>query len=316
MTELLTVNQLSKSFSDHKRILNTIHFSLQQGKVLSIVGPSGSGKTTLLRILAGLESPDQGTVWINGQDMTTFKANKRPVSLVFQQPLLFPHMSVKQNIQFGAKVAKKHDRSSDLLEAIGLSHVANNRPDQLSGGQQQRVALARAMATEPDLLLFDEPFSHLDRQLRQEMRNWVKLFLKERDMTAIFVTHDTEEAEMLGDNMGVFYDGQFQQLAPPMELHHAPATPFVARFLGGHLLLESHHYIPLADCSFFPLEETSRSLRAKVRSYTYIHGQLMGHLVLEGLDQSITMPVPLSIKEKEEIDLFIPLSKVRTFPSQ
>ncbi|RWZ52285.1 ABC transporter ATP-binding protein [Halobacillus fulvus] len=293
MSYVLEANDLTKQF--HKeRILNRVQFQLKKGEVLSIVGPSGSGKTTLLRTLAGLEKPTEGTLSMSGHDITEKKANERSIGLVFQQPLLFPHMTVEENIRYGAKFARssKKDSVTDLLSAIELSDYRGYYPAEISGGQQQRVALARAIATEPDVILFDEPFSSLDPKLRHDLRIWLREFLAERSITSIFVTHDTEEAMLMGDRVGVFHEGTFQQIDRPEVLYKEPANAFVARFIGGHFVLSEHEYIPLSNCSVTTnAYETGRRYMATIQHITFQHGQTIAHMSMEDLNKTTTLPV-------------------------
>ncbi|MCA0972609.1 ABC transporter ATP-binding protein [Halobacillus litoralis] len=314
MTNTLEIQKLTKQFNEQS-ILRDITFSVEKGEVLSIVGPSGSGKTTLLRILAGLEPLTTGTISISGQDVTEKKANKRSVSLVFQQPLLFPHMTVEENIRYGAKLAKKDSKrkTQSLLEAIGLLDYKDYYPAEISGGQQQRVALARAMATEPEVILFDEPFSSLDPQLRKELRLWVRTFLTERSITSIFVTHDTEEAMLMGDRVAVFHEGKFQQVDQPSTLLQSPNHPFVAHFLGGHLVIDEERYIPVQSCLFRPPSDTSyEQHEGTIQHKTYQHGQTIGHLFLESLGEKVSLPVQEG-SVGAELSLYLPLDKIKRF---
>ncbi|MBH0231590.1 ABC transporter ATP-binding protein [Halobacillus yeomjeoni] len=314
MTLTLEVNQLKKQFHD-KSILYDLSFKLHKGEILSIVGPSGSGKTTLLRILAGLDAPTDGSIVMQGKNITDQKANKRNVSLVFQQPLLFPHMTVKENIRYGAKIAKKDMKKTDpLLKAIGLELYADHYPSELSGGQKQRVALARAMATEPDVILFDEPFSSLDPKLRQEMRYWVRQFLVERSITSIFVTHDIDEAMIMGDRIALFHEGTFQQIDRLSTLHEDPANAFVARFLGGHLVIDSDHYAPLSSCylSASDAGEDPRTFEAAVQQITYQNGQAIGHIYVDELDEKVSLPIK-HFTHNDRIKLYIAKSMIRRF---
>ncbi|TGB01865.1 heme ABC exporter ATP-binding protein CcmA [Halobacillus salinus] len=314
MTNTLEIKQLSKQFQ-RNNILNDISFSLHKGEVLSIVGPSGSGKTTLLRILAGLEPPTGGSIVLSGKDITSQKANKRNISLVFQQPLLFPHMTVKENIEYGAKLVKKADKRKihSLLEAIDLLEYQDYYPAEISGGQQQRVALARAMATEPAVILFDEPFSSLDPKLRKELRLWVRSFLEDRSITSIFVTHDTEEAMLMGDRIALFHDGRFQQIDESSTLYQTPANPFVANFLGGHIVLDEARYIPLRFCRLeLPSDESFEKIEGMIKHRTFQHGQMIGHIHIHSLNQNISMPLSES-NTQESVSLYLPGSEIRSF---
>lgn len=208
---------------------------IEQGELFALLGPSGCGKTTLLKLIAGLLTPDQGSIYWGEREMTQVSPEKRRFSMVFQQPLLFPHMNALDNISFGLRMQKvpRHEcteRAIQMLSAVGLSGLGHRLPTELSGGQQQRVSLARALITNPDLLLMDEPFSALDRNLRQEMRT---LTLRlQREVTILFVTHDQEEAYLLADRIIVMKAGEIQQVGKPQQLYEQPASWDVANFLG------------------------------------------------------------------------------------
>src|SRR5690606_846250 len=197
---MLTVNSLSKSFNKGKTFaLRDVSFHLNQGDVYAIVGESGSGKTTLIRLIAGLESPDEGTIFINNELVSSIKKNvkpeKRNIGLVFQEYALFPHLTVLDNVLYGiSKLKNKKEQADEVLSLVGLLDYKGRYPHQLSGGQQQRVALARALAPKPSLLILDEPFSNLDAMLRAQLRNEVFDIIKKSGVTAIFVTHDTQDA--------------------------------------------------------------------------------------------------------------------------
>ncbi|MYL21752.1 ATP-binding cassette domain-containing protein [Halobacillus litoralis] len=311
----LEVKQLKKTFQEDL-ILNDLSFQLNKGEILSVVGPSGSGKTTLLRVLAGLESPTNGSLWMNGKDITATKANRRDISLVFQQPLLFPHMTVKENIAYGAKVSKKYSKPKieRLMEAIGMSRYRDHFPSEISGGQQQRTALARAMATEPEVILFDEPFSSLDPALRQDLRYWVRDFLVEQKTTALFVTHDMEEAMIMGDQIAVFQDGEFQQIGDASVLHHSPANQKVASFMGGHLILNENEFVPLAEIHLSTLEGVeTRTFKGRLEHLTYQHGRPVAHISVPALASRVALPVGKFTADTEEVTLHIPTSCIQRF---
>ncbi len=212
---------------------------VQRGELLVLLGPSGCGKTTTLRLIAGFEQPDGGTVRVNGQLMADkaqmVPANKRGLGMVFQDYALFPHLTVAGNAAFGLHRMARGERKrrvDEVLQLVGLSELADRHPHTLSGGQQQRVALARALAPRPAVVLFDEPFSNLDAELRQQMRVEVRRILKDSASTAVFVTHDQQEALMLGDRVAVMRRGYVEQVDRPDVVYHQPQTRFVADFLG------------------------------------------------------------------------------------
>jgi putative spermidine/putrescine transport system ATP-binding protein len=213
----------------------TLHMA--PGEFVALLGPSGCGKTTALRCLAGLEDPDSGTIVVGGNDLTKVPTNKRDMGMVFQAYSLFPHMTARQNVEFGLELrgrdkAARRARAAEMLELVGLGKHADKFAHQMSGGQQQRVALARALAIEPQVLLLDEPLSALDAKVRTQLRDEIRRIQLEVGTTTLFVTHDQEEALAVADRVGVMSVGRLEQLAPPAELYSAPQTPFVADFVG------------------------------------------------------------------------------------
>ena len=227
---------LAKGFGQTP-VLNGLNLSLQQGQVLSLLGPSGCGKTTTLRVIAGFEQPDRGTVKVNGQIVggagRHVPPENRKVGIVLQEGALFPHMSVEQNIAFGlSKDPQMEERIREVLDLGGIENLRRRMPHELSGGQHQRVALARALAPRPKVLLLDEPFSNLDPRLREQVRKDVLRMLKESQVSTVFVTHDQEEALLLGDEISVMNHGQIEQSDRPEMIFHRPATRFVAEFMG------------------------------------------------------------------------------------
>jgi spermidine/putrescine transport system ATP-binding protein len=215
-----------------------VSLAIRRGEFFSLLGPSGCGKTTLLRLIGGLETPSAGRIEIGGVDMTEVPAHRRPVNLVFQQYALFPHLSVAENVAFGLRYkglprAAEAARVGEALALVRLEGFESRRPDQLSGGQRQRVALARALALSPQVLLLDEPLSALDRKLREEMQVELKTLQRTVGITFILVTHDQEEALAMSDRVAVMNRGRVEQVGAPAEVYEAPATAFVAEFLGG-----------------------------------------------------------------------------------
>ena len=217
--------------------LQPVRLTIRQGEFFSLLGPSGCGKTTLLKLVAGLISPDNGEIWVGDDNLTAVAPEDRRFAMVFQQSLLFPHMTVEDNVAFGLKMQKvgKNKRMADargMLEHVGLSGYGSRFPDELSGGQQQRVALARALVANPRVLLMDEPFSALDPGLREEMRELLSRIQKEFHVTVLFVTHDREEAFYLSDRIGVMSEGALLQVGKAKELYEQPVSAKVAAFLG------------------------------------------------------------------------------------
>lgn len=229
----LEVRGLCKRFGDVVAAQD-VSFAVAPGEILGILGPSGCGKTTVLRLIAGLELPDRGSVLIHGREATKLPPEARGVGLVFQNFALFPHLSVRGNVAYGLRFKRDvpKTRVAELLELVGLAGYERRRPNQLSEGQKQRVALARALAPEPRALLLDEPLSALDAALRKELRGGLRRILKRLGTTAVYVTHDQEEALALADRVAVMREGQIEQIDTPAELYQAPKTPFVASFIG------------------------------------------------------------------------------------
>ena len=235
-TAYLHLDALGRKFGD-VRAVDDVTLSLGQGEVLALLGPSGSGKTTVLRLLAGFEQPDTGRVLLEGRDLTPLSPAARRIGMVFQHYALFPHLDVGQNVAFGLESqrvpgAEIPRRVADALALVDLAGTERRRVTQLSGGQQQRVALARALAPEPRILLLDEPLSNLDPALRVRTRRELAELIRRIGITTVFVTHEQDEAYDLGDRIALLRNGQLQQVGVAEELYRAPASPFVAQFIG------------------------------------------------------------------------------------
>ena len=231
---LITVEQLDHHYGKNK-VLHACSFAINQGEIIALLGESGSGKTTVLRALAGFEKPTAGQIKMKDlvlfDKRTMVKPEQRNIGLVFQDYALFPHLSVKKNIELGQE--KNAAQSVEhWLSLVGLSEMANRRPDQLSGGQQQRVAIARAMAAKPSLLLLDEPFSNIDESLKFEFRHELKTLLKAEDVSAVFVTHDTKDALAIADKIVILKDGVVQQIGTPTDIYNSPENTYVTGLLG------------------------------------------------------------------------------------
>ena len=234
------VRGLSRRFGPGTAALDGVDLAMPRGGFLALLGPSGSGKTTLLRILAGLETPDAGQVHLLGRDVSAVPARERGIGFVFQHYALFRHMSVFENVAFGLRVRPRRERPDEaeiaarvrrLLEMVQVPELERRWPEQLSGGQRQRVALARALATEPPLLLLDEPFGALDAKVRRDLRGWLRGLHERLGLTSVLVTHDQEEAFALADQVAVMRAGRVEQVGSPAALAAGPATEFVAEFL-------------------------------------------------------------------------------------
>ena len=232
----LELQNLHRDFGSVKA-LDGIEIQLGEGEFLSLLGPSGCGKTTALRLVAGFDRPDAGRIVVDGKDITNVSPSKRDMGMVFQAYSLFPNMTARQNVEYGLRIrgkekADRRKRVQDLLELVGLGHAADRYPHQLSGGMQQRVALARALAIEPRVLLLDEPLSALDAKVRVQLREEIRRIQLELGITTLYVTHDQEEALSVSDHVAVMYGGRIEQMGSPAEMYSAPATPFVAEFIG------------------------------------------------------------------------------------
>jgi spermidine/putrescine transport system ATP-binding protein len=232
----LLVAQVQKSFGRHKA-LKGVDLEVREGEFFTLLGPSGCGKTTLLRLIAGLELPDSGFVFLGGQDITRLPAAKRQVNTVFQSYALFPHLTIFENVAFGLRArqvepAEIRRRVGDKLELLGLGDLTKRYPHQLSGGQKQRVALARALVNEPRVLLLDEPMSALDAHLRTHVQEELRRLQRELKQTFILVTHDQDEAMVVSDRLAVMRDGLVEQVGEPREVYGRPKNQFVAEFLG------------------------------------------------------------------------------------
>jgi spermidine/putrescine transport system ATP-binding protein len=236
MGEFLEFKGVSKRFGS-VRAVEDVSFSVKRGEFFSLLGPSGCGKTTLLRLMAGFEQPDAGAILLDGQDITQLPPHHRSVNTVFQNYALFPHLTVRENIAFGLRVARKPRREIDesvdqMLNLIQMEDKADKRPSQISGGQKQRVALVRALVNRPRVLLLDEPLAALDLKLRQRMLLELDLIHDQVGITFLYVTHDQGEAMSLSDRIAVMKSGVIEQIGPPAEVYEAPKTSFVAAFIG------------------------------------------------------------------------------------
>ncbi|QIL43913.1 sulfate ABC transporter ATP-binding protein [Acidovorax sp. HDW3] len=236
----IEIRNISKRFGAFQA-LQGVNLDIASGELVALLGPSGCGKTTLLRIIAGLESPDTGSIAFAGQDQTAVHVRERGVGFVFQHYALFRHMTVFDNVAFGLRMKPRRERASEaqirakvmqLLTMVQLDWVAERFPAQLSGGQRQRIALARALAVEPQVLLLDEPFGALDAKVRKELRRWLRRLHDELHVTSIFVTHDQEEALEVADRVVVINKGRIEQEGTPQQVWDSPASPFVYGFLG------------------------------------------------------------------------------------
>ena len=242
MSQFIEIKHVVKRFGSNT-VLCDISLGVDKSEMVTLLGPSGCGKSTLLRAIAGLNEVDEGQVFIDGQDVTHVDVRKRRVGMVFQSYALFPNMTAAQNVAFGLTINKRPKEEIDalvkeMIELVGLVGKENQRPNQLSGGQQQRVALARALVMKPKVLLLDEPLSALDAQIRQNLRVQIREIQQKMQMTAIFVTHDQEEAMSISDRVFVMHNGVIAQHGTPEEIYASPSSEFVARFIGHYNVLK------------------------------------------------------------------------------
>ena len=238
----LELKEIKKSFTEGEAVLDNISLEISKGEVITLLGSSGCGKTTTLRIIAGLEQPDAGSVWLDGREVTGLEPNQRDVNTVFQNYALFPHMNVAENIGYGLKLKKVpkseiRKKVSRMLELVQLEGYEKRKPSELSGGQKQRVAIARALVNNPKILLLDEPLGALDLQLRRAMQIELKHLQKKLGITFIYITHDQEEAINMSDRIAVMKDGRIEQIGTPDEIYNHPKTSYVATFVGNANIL-------------------------------------------------------------------------------
>ncbi|HET8653384.1 MAG TPA: TOBE-like domain-containing protein [Gaiellaceae bacterium] len=298
----IEARNVTKRFGDFCA-LDDVSVEVGSGSLTALLGPSGSGKSTLLRVIAGLEEPDAGEVFISGEDATGVAPQKRGVGFVFQHYAAFKHMTVWDNVAFGLMIRKRpkgetRQRVAELLELVQLNGLAERYPAQLSGGQRQRMALARALAVEPKVLLLDEPFGALDARVRKELRAWLRRLHEEVHVTTIFVTHDQEEAMELSDQIVLMNEGRVEQVAGPRDLYERPANDFVMSFIGpvsrfGDALVRPHDLEVRR-------ERNGSSERATVERVAHLGFEVRADLLLE---DGREVWVQLTKAEAERLDL-------------
>src|SRR5262245_1968816 len=256
--------------------VNDVNFAVKEGELVALLGPSGGGKTTVLRMIAGLEIPTEGEIYIRGQQVNNLSVQQRNIGFVFQHYALFKNMNVFKNIAFGLKIKKwklgdLRQRVAELLRLLDLEGLEKRYPHQLSGGQRQRVAIARALAPKPSVLLLDEPFGAVDAKIRQELREWLVHLHGDLNVTTLFVTHDQEEAMEVSNRIVIFSEGRLVQVGAPREVYEKPASEFVARFIGvlNVLELEVHNNIARLGELEFPAhgQAEGQKLRIGFRPY-------------------------------------------------
>lgn len=298
----IEVRNVSKRFNSFQA-LDNINLDINSGELVALLGPSGCGKTTLLRIIAGLETPDQGNIVFHGEDVSGHDVRDRNVGFVFQHYALFRHMSVFDNVAFGLRMKPKGERPSEskiaekvheLLNMVQLDWLSDRYPEQLSGGQRQRIALARALAVEPKVLLLDEPFGALDAKVRKELRRWLARLHEDINLTSVFVTHDQEEAMEVADRIVVMNKGVIEQIGSPGEVYEQPANDFVYHFLGDSnrlALSEGHHVLFRPHEVSLSRHETEGHHAAEVRDIRPLGATTRVTLKVEGQSELIEAEV-------------------------
>ena len=298
----IEIRNVSKNFNAFKA-LNEINLNIQSGELVALLGPSGCGKTTLLRIIAGLETPDSGTIEFHGEDVSNHDVRDRNVGFVFQHYALFRHMTVFDNVAFGLRMKPKGQRPSEevikrkvheLLDLVQLDWLGDRYPEQLSGGQRQRIALARALAVEPRVLLLDEPFGALDAKVRKELRRWLARLHEDVHLTSVFVTHDQEEAMEVADRIVVMNKGVIEQIGTPAEVYENPASDFVYHFLGdaNRLYVGNDHHVLFRPHAVDLSSEPSPEHKAgEVRDIRLLGAITRITLKVEGQDELIEAEV-------------------------
>jgi sulfate/thiosulfate transport system ATP-binding protein len=314
----ITTRGVARRFGDFVA-LNDVSVEIPSGSLTALLGPSGSGKSTLLRVIAGLERPDAGSVEIDGRDATGLPPQRRGVGFVFQHYAAFKHMTVRENVAFGLKVARRpraeiKARVSELLELVQLPGLADRYPSQLSGGQRQRMALARSLAVQPSVLLLDEPFGALDARVRKELRAWLRHLHDEVHVTTVFVTHDQEEAMEVADRIVVMNHGRIEQVGGPRDLYEHPSNAFVMGFVGpvtrlGELFIRPHD----VEVRRQPNGTTSEAM---VERLVHLGFEVRADLVLHDGQR---LQAQLSREDAEELELaqgqivFVRPSRTRQF---
>ena len=286
----LELRNLKKSFSQEEYVLQGINLQIKQGEFVTLLGASGCGKTTTLRIIAGLEQPDSGSVWLEGKDVTGLEPNQRDVNTVFQNYALFPHMNVADNIGYGLKIRKVprpeiKKKVKGMLELVQLEGFEKRKPSELSGGQKQRVAIARALANNPRVLLLDEPLGALDLQLRRTMQLELKRLQKKLGITFIYITHDQEEAINMSDRIVVMNQGRFEQIGTPDEIYNHPETSYVATFVGNANIIKGELVgldgtVAIRSENIILDEACKQGYLATVKEKSFVAGQLRVLLAL------------------------------------
>ena len=296
----IAVENISKCFGSFQAV-DCVNLEIGQGALVALLGPSGAGKSSLLRLIAGLETPDRGRIWLAGMDATGQNVQERNIGFVFQNYALFKHLTIRQNIGFGLEIravaaSKVKQKVEELLDLIQLSGLGDRYPAQLSGGQRQRVALARALAIEPKVLLLDEPFGALDARVRKDLRAWLRQLHDRVKVTTVFVTHDQREAMEVADNIVIMNKGRIEQVGTPAEIYDRPANAFVMSFLGSIDVLPSSlkifqgngfetvnpkMFLRPQDIAI-EIGSSSTNIAAKVNRLVHLGSEIQAELALDG----------------------------------
>ncbi|MFZ0548419.1 MAG: ABC transporter ATP-binding protein [Candidatus Promineifilaceae bacterium] len=335
----VTLRNLTKAFDSGETAVEQLSMEVADGEMLVLLGPSGSGKTTTLRLIAGLLAPTEGDLLFDGRSVLRTPPEKRGAVMVFQQHMLFPFMSVGDNVAFGLKIQNRSKREirqlvGEALEAVQLPGFERRWPDELSGGQRQRVALARALAVKPRLLLLDEPLSNLDPGLREELREMIRRLQQQAQITTLFVTHDQMEAVVLADRIALLINGHLYQIGRPRDFYERPANERVARFFGGVNFLPGIKQGEVVETAVGPLEIVRNSvpdgnvlltirpeaieigsnghnnLPARVRSYNYRGLIAYCNIGVDGQELQVVAPPFRPYQEGELITLHLPRERI------
>jgi sulfate/thiosulfate transport system ATP-binding protein len=331
----IAVENISKCFGNFQAV-DRASLEIGQGSLIALLGPSGSGKSTLLRLIAGLETPDEGRLWLAGKDATQQSVRARNIGFVFQNYALFKHLTIGQNIAFGMEIrsisgSKVKKKVAELLDLIQLSGLGDRYPAQLSGGQRQRVALARALAIEPKILLLDEPFGALDARVRRDLRAWLRQLHDRSHVTTVFVTHDRSDAMAVADKIAIMNKGYIEQVGTPSEIYNHPVNAFVMGFIGPVNVLPSslnifqnkrfettnpQMFLRPQDIAIETISNTS-TVAAKVNRVTHLGSEIQAELAL---DDGQVITALLTRERFDELQLepqqqvFVKPKEAKSFP--
>ena len=342
MTRLSLID-LTKEYEPGVTAVSNLTFNVEEGELMVLLGPSGCGKSTTLRLVAGLLRPTAGDLHFDGQSILATPPEKRGAVMVFQEHALFPFMSVGENVAFGLKMQKLDrvtigKRVAEALTAVQLPNTEDRWPDQLSGGQRQRVALARALVIRPNLLLLDEPFSSLDRPLREELREMVRTLQKNAGITTLFVTHDQAEAVAIADRIGLMVNGRLRQIGQPRDFYENPADAEVARFFGGRNFISGTKQGQIVQTAIGPVEtkpspmadgpvlltirpeavefgaNCHNNFAARVQNYQYQGANTHCHIDINGTRLEISAPPYATLQEGEKMTIHLPRKRLCILP--